>query len=98
MATNRTPDGGEGQHRTSTKSTPRKGLAGTSAISDSERVITSDLDYCPSMSMERLTVAAFNRLNRDMATALVQPCFGVKRWWTAVVANRPYLDLNGLLE
>jgi 2-oxo-4-hydroxy-4-carboxy-5-ureidoimidazoline decarboxylase len=61
-------------------------------------VITSDLDYWPSMSTERLTVAAFNRLNCDMAVALVQPCFGVKRWWTAVVANRPYLDSNGLLE
>jgi 2-oxo-4-hydroxy-4-carboxy-5-ureidoimidazoline decarboxylase len=61
-------------------------------------VITTDLDFCPSVSTERLTVGAFNGLNREVATALVQRCFGVKRWWTAVVANRPYLDLNDLLE
>jgi 2-oxo-4-hydroxy-4-carboxy-5-ureidoimidazoline decarboxylase len=40
----------------------------------------------------------FNDLNGDVAAALVQPCLDVERWWTAVVANRPYLDLNGLLE
>jgi 2-oxo-4-hydroxy-4-carboxy-5-ureidoimidazoline decarboxylase len=50
------------------------------------------------MSQERLRVRAFNGLNPQLAAAMVQPCFGVKRWWTAVVANRPYLDLNDLLE
>jgi 2-oxo-4-hydroxy-4-carboxy-5-ureidoimidazoline decarboxylase len=77
---------------------PERGSRKASTVSDSERVITSELDYRPSTSPERLRLAAFNRVDRDLAAALVQPCLGVERWWSAVVANRPYLDLNGLLE
>lgn len=60
--------------------------------------MTTDLDHRTSTSPERVRLAAFNGLDRDVAAALVRQCFGVKRWWTAVVVNRPYLDLNGLLE
>jgi 2-oxo-4-hydroxy-4-carboxy-5-ureidoimidazoline decarboxylase len=61
-------------------------------------VIASNLDYRTSTSPRRLALGAFNHLNGDAAATLVQPCFDVERWWTAVVDSRPYLDLNGLLE
>ena len=42
------------------------------------------------------TLAGFNALDRDDATALVRPCLDVDRWVDAVVDGRPYADLDAL--
>jgi 2-oxo-4-hydroxy-4-carboxy-5-ureidoimidazoline decarboxylase len=40
----------------------------------------------------------FNRLDQHLTADLVRPCLAVRRWWTAVVDQRPYPDLESLLE